>query len=553
MHQTFTTYFSSLLIAFCFFTQLNAQTGPVSFGDTICAGDSAFMYVQAQSGLTYNWYDAASGGNLVGTGDTLFLGTPSMTTTYYVEAVGGGGSTNGVGPTDNSIASGSNYTFFPDGLVFTVQNDTVQLDTVFVYPNAAGNVVVNLTNTSNTVLQTATVAGSGSGFVKTAIPVEFCIPPGTYRLNAVGTTTNGLFRNTGGAQYPYTSTNINITGAINTSTTFYYFFYDWKYRVGCGGAPPTGRSATTVVVNPNPIVNFGPDPVLCPNNTIQLNFGGGNNTYLWSDSTTGPIFVIDSAGTYWGECTDPNGCSDRDTLVVTAATVTDPGLPDDTIYCGDPITLCATGGSSTCFWNTGATTPCITVNNPGVFVISCIDSLGCSIEDTTTVTLVMPPNATFMADTFACPMIDFTVLAVTGNDTYTWDFGDSTGDTLPTPSHTYTQNGTYTVTLITTGACGSDTMSQQLVINCIVGLEDGLPEGYTLYPNPSHGQFFLEYPVGTGELRLQVFNLAGSEVWTKEESGQLGKARMEMPLAKGMYFLRIERDGMTFGQKIIVE
>ena len=61
---------------------------------TICSGQSATLSVQTPVvGTTYNWYDAASGGNLLFTG-TSFT-TPALTanTDYYVEAVIGSCST----------------------------------------------------------------------------------------------------------------------------------------------------------------------------------------------------------------------------------------------------------------------------------------------------------------------------------------------------------------------------------------------------------------------------------------------------------------------------
>lgn len=61
---------------------------------TICSGQSTTLTVQTPvTGTTYNWYDAATGGNLVTTG-TSFV-TPNLTanTSYYVEAVIGSCST----------------------------------------------------------------------------------------------------------------------------------------------------------------------------------------------------------------------------------------------------------------------------------------------------------------------------------------------------------------------------------------------------------------------------------------------------------------------------
>ncbi len=43
-----------------------------------------------------------------------------------------------------------------------------------------------------------------------------------------------------------------------------------------------------------------------------------------------------------------------------------------------------------------------------------------------------------------------------GATSYSWDFGDTQTSTATNPSHTYTEAGTYTVTLTATNACGSD-------------------------------------------------------------------------------------------------
>ncbi|QOG01502.1 gliding motility-associated C-terminal domain-containing protein [Flavobacterium sp. MDT1-60] len=54
----------------------------------ICDGDATTITVQSPvAGTTYNWYDAASGGNLVFTGTSFSTPTLTASTTYYVEAV----------------------------------------------------------------------------------------------------------------------------------------------------------------------------------------------------------------------------------------------------------------------------------------------------------------------------------------------------------------------------------------------------------------------------------------------------------------------------------
>ena len=55
---------------------------PTTIGDTICNGDTAILYSDAD--YTY-WYDAVIGGNLVGEGNE-FKVDPSSTTSYFAEA-----------------------------------------------------------------------------------------------------------------------------------------------------------------------------------------------------------------------------------------------------------------------------------------------------------------------------------------------------------------------------------------------------------------------------------------------------------------------------------
>ncbi|HIP37035.1 MAG TPA: PKD domain-containing protein [Crocinitomix sp.] len=67
--------------------------------------------------------------------------------------------------------------------------------------------------------------------------------------------------------------------------------------------------------------------------------------------------------------------------------------------------------------------------------------------------------------------------------TYTWDFGDGSTSTDMNPTHTYAQNGLYTVTLIATSANGCNSMvSSQQVDVTNVGLDE-LSQNF-IYNNP---------------------------------------------------------------------
>ncbi|GEM_PF-1571281 len=202
---------------------------------TICPLSTATLTAPTEAGVTYEWWDASTAGNSLGTGDTYTTGPLSAapaTQSFWVDRVATSGS---VGPVDNTFGGGANYTFLPDGLVFDA-TAAFTLTSVTVYPSGPGDVVVNLLDSADNTLATATVPVTTTG--ATVIPLGFGVPIGTgHKLNAVGTTTGGLYRNNNSAAYPYTSAGgeVSITGAINALTGYYYFFYDWQIVVGgCG-------------------------------------------------------------------------------------------------------------------------------------------------------------------------------------------------------------------------------------------------------------------------------------------------------------------------------
>ena len=83
------------------------------------------------------------------------------------------------------------------------------------------------------------------------------------------------------------------------------------------------------------------------------------------------------------------------------------------------------------------------------------------------------PVANFMANTTnSCSgMIQFTDLSNNVPTSWSWNFGDGGTSTLKDPEHTYTSNGTYTVSLIASNGKGSNTktITSYITVNRPVG------------------------------------------------------------------------------------
>jgi hypothetical protein len=129
-----------------------------------------------------------------------------------------------------------------------------------------------------------------------------------------------LYRNTGGASYPYTIGNlVSITGNNATDQSRYYFFYDWELQ-----EPPcvSTRTPVHVGVQPAPVAGFTYSTTQFTttfSNTsaaatsVSWDFGdpasGANNT----STLANPVHVFSGIGTYT-VCQVAHGTACNDTL-----------------------------------------------------------------------------------------------------------------------------------------------------------------------------------------------------------------------------------------------
>jgi gliding motility-associated-like protein len=247
---------------------------------------------------------------------------------------------------------------------------------------------------------------------------------------------------------------------------------DWTFEVvgwDANGCSDTDQVAVTV--HSLPVVDAGPDQIICLDAPVILN-GSGADSYSWTNGVLNNTpFTPTVASFYTVTGTDQFGCIDSDSVYVAfeqAPVLT--GSFSLTSGCA-PLEVDFTntsGTANTCLWNisdgnsvAGCSTT-YTFENDGCYDVTLVSTspLGC-VYDTTfsSAVCVYPvPNAAFQ------PSPDYLLETspvthmenyTTGADSYSWNFGDGTGSPQFDPWHTYPEEiGTYDIILTATSDHG---------------------------------------------------------------------------------------------------
>ncbi|MBI1836652.1 MAG: PKD domain-containing protein [Flavobacteriia bacterium] len=134
-------------------------------------------------------------------------------------------------------------------------------------------------------------------------------------------------------------------------------------------------------------------------------------------------------------------------------------------------------------------------------------------------------------------------------DTYQWNFGDGTFSTAENPQHSFTQNGTYSVELIASSSCDSDSMSVDVIINTF---QSGIDEKLALLMkliDGDNGKFRVSFDEKQRGSYF-VCNLLGQKI----DEGFFHSKDLEIDLNfqnNGIYLLKIEIDNQLYNIRIV--
>lgn len=315
-----------------------------------------------------------------------------------------------------------------------------------------------------------TVSDAG-GCTKTATAVVSGTAPPVIGINnlipsSCGLANGGFTINATSGTAPYT---YNI-GNGNTANPAFSGLAAGIYNITVTDAANC-QSFATVTVNtsaPMSVTTANVTPATCgqSNGSFRVMVSGGNSPYsfnIGNGAVNNPVFNNLNAGSYTVTVTDASACTQ--TISVTIGNSPPPVVNITNVQqalCGNSngaFTVAASGGAAPYTYNIGngsTSNPVFSALSPGTYNIVVTDANGCNAFATMTIVNAGQPAVSEFTFTVASPEVSFNATGGSGQ-TYHWDFGDSGQSSQQSPVHTYATGGSYTVCLIATGICGSDT------------------------------------------------------------------------------------------------
>lgn len=470
-------------------TAAPTPAAPTANGTDICVGSTATLNATAPGGA-YEWYDAAAGGNLLGSNATYITPALSSTKTYYVQTIFNGCTSprTAVDVVVNAmpdaptvagipICSGNTGTLTataPGGSYewYSAVSGGLPLGNMPAYTTPA------LTSTTTYYVQT-TVNGCTSA--RTAVTVTVNPTPvaptasGAAICNNTSTTLvatapegNYEWYEAESGGLPIKSSSSYTTPALTATTTYYV----QTVVNGC----PSARRAVTVMVDAVPDVPTISRVAICNGTSTTLTPTAPGGMYQWFSQASGgtPLATaasyitptLTSSTTYYVQ-TVVNGCvSSRVPVTVTVNPIpAAPTVLETTICSGNTALLTATAPGGNYEWYDAAsggirlgsgdifTTPALTATTT-YYVQTTVN--GCTgPRRSVTVTVIPTPAAPTAASPAICAGTSATLTATAPGGSYKWYDAAAGGNLLSsTPNYITPVLTTTTVYYVETTVTG---------------------------------------------------------------------------------------------------
>lgn len=313
---------------------------------------------------------------------------------------------------DQAICNGQSATLTATGGGTYLWSNQATTSTITVSPNT--NTTYNLTVTQNGCTDTddVTVTVNNTPVVNLS-NASFCAG-NSVTLNAGNAGATFLWSNQ--------ATSQSIT--VNTPNTY-------SVTVTRNNCSATSSAVVTQLNSLN--IGLPPTASVCAGQSITLDAGNAGAIYLWSNNATSRTITVTSANTYSVIVTDPNGCTGRDTTIVSVNANPNVNINDVAICNGQSTIINAGNAGATYLWSNQATSQSISVT-PSIntnYTVTVTNNNGCSASDNALVTV----SGINTDDVVVCLGQPATLIA-TGATNYVWSTGETTASISVTPNDT---------------------------------------------------------------------------------------------------------------------
>lgn len=302
----------------------------------------------------------------------------------------------------------------------------------------------------------------------------------------------------------------------------------------------------------NPNAAISGNLSFCESQSTVISATGGVS-YLWNTLQTSPSIEVSSFGVYSVDITDSRQCKTTLSVDITELPAYPISISGYAKSC-DVDTIQLSVNTNVPFtWENGTNTNPRFVTT-GTFTATTSSSIGC-VGSSTFVVGDSPalPIANFSYDQTNSIVIDFTNTSSNANS-YFWDFGFGSISTGENATFDYLLQGVYSVTLIASNECGSDTITQLVNVNALYVDLVKKAFNWTLFPNPAVSDLFikLDFPL-TETVLVSIVNSMGQILISNSMSFTTSATVLinTVSLSSGFYVIFLKTSRGTFSKPFL--
>ncbi len=211
---------------------------------------------------------------------------------------------------------------------------------------------------------------------------------------------------------------------------------------------------------------------------------------------------------------------------------------------GDTVTLSLATNYSSFLWNTGDTIATIEASQSGNFYATVENQFGCSAT-TDTINLLFnptPPKPSIVRSG--------DILNITATGFYQWFYNNNMIMGARNSSVLAQANGSYYCVFTDNNGCSINSDTVNVIIT---NLKEVKGESFSIFPNPSNGSFVITPNNDYSIEKIEMLDLTGKLVWSKEILEKSQQIRLNLSLTKGIYIIRAHNSEGIIQKKLLIE